>query len=138
MRQAFLEKIKLEYKLERKLKELEKYYPEWPFSVKAWSFPIKEKDWEVIRKKVNKVQIAITNRCNFPCKICYSNSLPNDYSMEMSKTTFMKILKKIGRGKRVILIGGEPTVREDIFDLVEMVKKKWKFPRNIHKWYKAG
>jgi organic radical activating enzyme len=128
MKQAFLEKLKPDYKLEKKIKELEKYYPEWPFSTKAWSFPIKEKDWVIIRKKVNKVQIAITNKCNFPCKICYSNSLPNDYSMEMSKTIFMKILKKIGRGKRVILIGGEPTVREDIFDLVEMVRKSGNFP----------
>jgi hypothetical protein len=48
--------------------------------------------------------------------------------MEMSKTTFMKILKKIGRGKRIILIGGEPTVREDIFDLIEMIRKSGNFP----------
>jgi uncharacterized Fe-S cluster-containing radical SAM superfamily protein len=128
MKQTFLEKLKPDYKLEKKLKELEKYYPEWPFSTKAWSFPIKEKDWVIIRKKVNKLQIAITNRCNFPCKMCYSNSLPSDYSMEMSKTIFMKILKKIGRGKRVILIGGEPTIREDIFDLIEMIRKSGNFP----------
>jgi len=111
-----------------KLKDLGKYGSKWRFSSKSWCFPIKRDDWKVIREEFSKVQVAVTNRCNFPCKVCYSCSSPNDFSLEMNKKTFIRILRKIGRNKRVILIGGEPTIREDIFELVDLIRKSGNFP----------
>ena len=115
-------------KIPRKIKNLEKYYPTRSFSSNLWQSPVGKGDWRVIKEELGKVQIAITNRCNLACKICYARSSPNDFSMEMSKETFIKILRRIGRNKRVILIGGEPTIRGDIFELIDLIRKSGNIP----------
>jgi uncharacterized radical SAM superfamily Fe-S cluster-containing enzyme len=66
--------------------------------------------------------LNITNRCNAFCKICITNSSPYDFSQELSKEEILSILKRIGKGKRVVLIGGEPTVREELTDIIKLIK----------------
>jgi len=94
-----------------------------PFSSAAYSFLPTKNDWRLIRKYVPSICLFITNQCNTMCKVCFTNSSPYDFSKDLSFDEIKKILKKIGRGKRITLIGGEPTVREDLFKIIELIRK---------------
>ena len=109
----------------RKLKKL--YIPT-PFSSSEYYFKPTKKDWEIVKKRVSSILLYVTNRCNSFCKICSRNSFYYDYSKEMSKNEIIQILKKIGRKKRVILIGGEPTIRKDLFEIIKIIKKSGNYP----------
>ncbi|MDD3159899.1 MAG: radical SAM protein [Candidatus ainarchaeum sp.] len=86
-------------------------------------------------------QWHITERCNLKCKHCYQDSI---LSKELSFEKLVEILNQIEKAtdfwksKRPIefrnkfrpnitLTGGEPFIREDIFDLLDEIKKRNKF-----------
>jgi uncharacterized radical SAM superfamily Fe-S cluster-containing enzyme len=112
----------------KKVKNLEKFFVKSPYSSKSFYFCPTENDWKIMRKYIPTILIYITNRCNNFCKICSTNSTPFDYSKELSKKDIIKILQKIGRKKRIILIGGEPTIRDDLFDIIEIIRKSGNHP----------
>lgn len=62
------------------------------------------------------VNWAITNRCNFLCRHCYSRSDTNE---ELSFDGLSSLLQKLSDAKvfSVNFGGGEPLMRKDIFDL---------------------
>jgi organic radical activating enzyme len=62
--------------------------------------------------------IDVTSRCNLCCKHCYyqpDNSIPDKPIEEIIK------LVKLVKTNDVILVGAEPTMRKDIFELVNKV-----------------
>jgi uncharacterized radical SAM superfamily Fe-S cluster-containing enzyme len=117
------------YVYKEKIDELKKYFLPWPFSSKSFYFPLTRNDWKIIKKFIPTILIYLTNRCNSFCKICYKNSSLNDYSEDLTLDEISFILKKIGKRKNVVLIGGEPTVREDIFEIIEMIRKTKNYPQ---------
>jgi uncharacterized radical SAM superfamily Fe-S cluster-containing enzyme len=118
----------LEDVYKEKIRNLEKIFLKSPYSSKSFYFYPTKNDWEIIRKCVHTILLHITNRCNSFCKICVANSTPFDYSKELSKKDIISILQKIGRKKRILLIGGEPTVRNDLFELIEIIRKSGNSP----------
>jgi organic radical activating enzyme len=109
-------------KFYKEIEKLEKYYFLPRFSSSEFFFYPTQEDWKIIKQYIPKIMLNITNRCNTFCKICITNSSPYDFSQELSKEEILLILKRIGRGKRVVLIGGEPTVREDLIDIIKLIK----------------
>lgn len=88
--------------------------------------PITESDWKLINKKLQSITLQVTNRCNSDCKICWAkDSLPYK---DMSINEIKEILSKLGKNKNIILLGGEPTVRNDIFKIIRLIKKSGNFP----------
>lgn len=66
-----------------------------------------------------RMDLAITYRCNNACSHCY-NARPRDYP-ELSTMQWKQILDmlwSIGI-PHVVFTGGEPTLREDLFELIE-------------------
>lgn len=68
----------------------------------------------------------ITNKCNYKCRHCYSNSY---YCNDKNELSFMEIEKIIDDLKEmkvpvVLLSGGEPLMREDIFDIIQAIKDR--------------
>ncbi|MFP4116402.1 MAG: radical SAM protein [Candidatus Aenigmatarchaeota archaeon] len=118
------EEIRSKNKLHRKVSRLDKYYLPSPFSSEDFRFYPKERDWKAIRNHVSSVLLYITNNCNSSCRICYQESKIGDRGGEMEKERIQKVLDRIGKNKRVTLIGGEPTVRDDLFEIIRMVKEK--------------
>jgi GeoRSP system radical SAM/SPASM protein len=59
---------------------------------------------------------AVTNRCNFGCRHCYSRS---DTSVELDFETLCGLIKKTAEAKvfSVNFGGGEPLLRKDLFDI---------------------
>ncbi|PKM50295.1 MAG: heme d1 biosynthesis radical SAM protein NirJ2 [Firmicutes bacterium HGW-Firmicutes-7] len=71
---------------------------------------------------MNHISWSTTKRCNLYCKHCYRDSGPDELSKdELSTEEGKKLLDEIYKaGFRVIVFsGGEPMLREDIFELIE-------------------
>ena len=68
----------------------------------------------------NKIIIDVTTRCNLECPVCYreKNSL-QDLPFELLKRLALKY-----RGIIISLCGGEPTVREDLPEIIELFAKR--------------
>jgi len=67
------------------------------------------------------VSFAITRRCNLKCKHCYSASIDEPYPDELSTEEAKKVIDQVSSsGARLIIFdGGEPTMREDICELIK-------------------
>ncbi len=91
---------------------------------------IVEKSPEFYKKTMNKKRIRnrmvhsflipITHRCNLRCKFCY---VPNKKRHDLSMEELNKIADSLPMCN-VALTGGEPTIREDILDIIMLLKKK--------------
>lgn len=71
--------------------------------------------------------IDVTNRCNLHCPICFANASVAGYIYEPTKEQIGAMLKNLRQVKPVPATalqfsGGEPTIREDLPELVKMAK----------------
>jgi MoaA/NifB/PqqE/SkfB family radical SAM enzyme len=104
-------------------------YEEIPFSSKQFYFFPTKNDWKIVRKTIPTINIYITQRCNSFCKLCFMNSSPIvSRKFDLSLNEIRSILKKIGKRKRIVLMGGEPTVREDLPEIIKLIRKSGNYP----------
>ncbi len=69
------------------------------------------------------VTYSFTRRCNLKCRHCYSNGgLEGEHELSSDKAKY--VVKQIAdAGSRIIIFdGGEPLMREDIYDLISYAK----------------
>ena len=64
--------------------------------------------------------VDITHRCNMECANCY---VPNREIDDMDKEKFYDVLRRLPNKTEIRLIGGEPTVRTDLFEIIEKIKE---------------
>ncbi len=71
--------------------------------------------------KLREVIISITTRCNLRCKMC---DIPNAKTDELTTMEWMRLIKEISvyGAQTIIFSGGEPLLREDIYDLISFAK----------------
>ncbi|MBN1216678.1 MAG: radical SAM protein [Candidatus Lokiarchaeota archaeon] len=72
--------------------------------------------------------IDVTNRCNLACPICFANASAKGYVVEPSFDDIVKIMKYFRSMKptpapMLQFAGGEPTVREDLPELIKIGKE---------------
>ena len=60
----------------------------------------------------------ITNRCNSKCKHCFYWKNLNKKTNELSLNEIEKITKKLGIIRVLLLSGGEPFLRDDLFEVI--------------------
>ena len=65
------------------------------------------------------VFVDITHRCNMECANCYT---PNRDVPDLDVNKFYEALAKFPKKTEIRLIGGEPTVRADLVDIVAKIK----------------
>ncbi len=65
--------------------------------------------------------IYLTDRCNLNCPICFTRS-SKEY-IEPTPADIERFLVANRPLKKITLIGGEPTVRDDIFAIIGLIKK---------------
>ncbi len=73
-------------------------------------------------KNMNHISWNVTKRCNLYCKHCYRESSPdeevnNELTTEEGKK-LLRDMKKANLGT-IVFSGGEPLLRQDIFELIE-------------------
>jgi uncharacterized radical SAM superfamily Fe-S cluster-containing enzyme len=71
--------------------------------------------------------IDVTNRCNLKCPVCFANAATAGYVYEPSKEQIIAMLQNLRRNDPVPATalqfsGGEPTIREDLFELIRAAK----------------
>lgn len=71
--------------------------------------------------------IDITNRCNLRCPVCFANAAAAGYVYEPSKQQIVSMLQNLRQttpipATALQFSGGEPTIREDLPDLVKAAK----------------
>jgi uncharacterized radical SAM superfamily Fe-S cluster-containing enzyme len=72
------------------------------------------------------VFVDVTNRCNLNCPICLANVPGMGFEFNPPLEYFEALFKEMGTWApppRVELFGGEPTVREDMFEIVRMARE---------------
>jgi len=77
------------------------------------------KKWEEIPARMsNTLQVFITNKCNFKCKACfYAHNLGEQ---EITLKDYKEILAKyIHKIDKVVILGGEPTLYENINKVID-------------------
>lgn len=72
--------------------------------------------------------IDVTNRCNLKCPICFANAAAAGYVYEPTLEEIEEMLKNLRSNQPVApnsiqFSGGEPTVREDLPELITMAKE---------------
>lgn len=67
----------------------------------------------------------ITQRCNFKCQHCYSSAVIDSNKNELSISEIRQIVEQFKSLKVpvVLLSGGEPFVREDLNEIIQIVKE---------------
>jgi len=71
-----------------------------------------------------QVYLQITKRCNLSCPICYE--LKEHKNLDINIETVKKIVE-ISPAKFYTLSGGDPTMHENLFEIIKFLKSKGKF-----------
>ena len=72
------------------------------------------------------VFLDLTNRCNMNCPICIANIPGMGFEFHPPLSYFENVLGGLGRMQPrpvVQLFGGEPTVREDLFEIIDIARR---------------
>ncbi len=75
------------------------------------------------RKQPSFIFLDVTNRCNLNCPICINNTPSMGFLFEPPIEYFEKIFKHLSTFEQrpaVQLFGGEPTVRDDLLDIIAL------------------
>jgi uncharacterized radical SAM superfamily Fe-S cluster-containing enzyme len=72
--------------------------------------------------------IDVTNRCNLKCPVCFANAAAAGYVYEPSKEQITGMMENLRANQPVPanalqFSGGEPTIRNDLFDLIRKAKE---------------
>jgi molybdenum cofactor biosynthesis enzyme MoaA len=71
------------------------------------------------------VMVDVTHRCNMACNNCY---IPNRQIPDMDAGWLERILARLSRRTRIRLTGAEATLRQDLPDLIRMVRRARHWP----------
>ncbi|MGH9943986.1 MAG: radical SAM protein, partial [Pyrinomonadaceae bacterium] len=63
--------------------------------------------------------VDVTHRCNMACRNCY---IPNRTIPDLDAEWLSTIFAKLPRGKFIRLVGAEPTMRDDLPDLIRDIR----------------
>lgn len=66
------------------------------------------------------IYVDITHRCNMECANCF---IPARNVPDMDKERLYDVLKRLPFKTEIRMLGGEPTVRKDIFEIVEKIRE---------------
>jgi len=101
---------------------------------KKWNFPFRVplnirvgQSYEELRREILKEwfsdpHLYVTLKCNMNCPICFQKCYLNK-GEDLTKAEIEELLKT-NKAKRIFLSGGEPTMREDLADIIKFITKK--------------
>ncbi|MDP8234260.1 MAG: radical SAM protein [Candidatus Saelkia tenebricola] len=67
-----------------------------------------------------------TNKCNAQCKVCFAQDTLKPEEMNMDDIKY--IISKAGKNKKIMFFGLEPTVRNDLPEMIKLVKDSGNIP----------
>ncbi len=114
-----------------------KFYSKWikyqvtgkgPDNVKIKPLPEPSKLYPKHFSQTVLANLMVTNRCNLRCSYCFMNAGAAGYIYEPSLPMLKKMMKQVREEKPVPckalqLTGGEPTIRNDLIEIVKLAKE---------------
>ena len=86
--------------------------------------PVKHVSTDVVftpeQNPYRTVMVDVTHRCNMACRNCY---IPNRDIPDMDANWMEQIIARFPKRAHIRLVGAEPTVRKDLPDLVQRVRR---------------
>lgn len=73
------------------------------------------------------IEIGIGNTCNSNCIMCTSLMPPPKHLKVLSKNDIFREIDSHEPSNEYAITGGEPTIRNDLFEIIEYIKKKSPF-----------
>ena len=110
-----------------KTQDIQEYYP---FDGKPLMVLINEPIWDMLREHCLYMTLAITNKCNMRCSVCimYDKQGRAPFQ-ELSQEDVRYVMRKLGRRKKkIVIFGGEPTLRDDLFEIIRIIKDSGNIP----------
>jgi MoaA/NifB/PqqE/SkfB family radical SAM enzyme len=74
-------------------------------------------------RKLESVFLFTTGKCNAKCAMCFYANDMEKKAQDLSFEQIQKLSETAGSFKRLWLSGGEPTMREDLPEIIEMIYK---------------
>ncbi len=73
-------------------------------------------------RKATLVEVEVTQRCNLRCPVCFiaAGNAPADPALDTLAGMFQAILRQAGSRTSLQLTGGEPTVRQELPEIIRM------------------
>jgi 7,8-dihydro-6-hydroxymethylpterin dimethyltransferase len=73
-------------------------------------------------RKTTLVEIELTRRCNMRCPVCFMGAEegPDDPDLETIRSMYTSIYEEMGPDVSIQLTGGEPTIRDDLAEIVRL------------------
>jgi MoaA/NifB/PqqE/SkfB family radical SAM enzyme len=90
-----------------------------------WRSKVQEDDWTILSEEHSTIMLCITPLCNSRCNVCCTK---NEDISHLSLEDIKFILSRIGKGKKICLLGGEPTMRDDIIDILNTIIESGNIP----------
>lgn len=81
----------------------------------------------ILRKNIPlTISLSLTGNCNFRCSYCYCNFADNKKRSDLSTNWWFNLIDESAEmgTKSILLLGGEPLLRNDIEDIVDKIKEK--------------
>lgn len=75
------------------------------------------------KRKLESVFLFVTGRCNAKCTMCFYASEMEKKEPDLTFAEIQKLSETAGQFNRLWLSGGEPTLREDLPEIIEMFYK---------------
>lgn len=94
----------------------------------VWDDPVMYASMTKLFNGINTVPdelgFDLTSRCNMRCPFCFVYGGENNgKKFELKKKEILKSIKNL-ENRTIVFSGGEPTIRDDLFDLIKEVKKR--------------
>lgn len=70
---------------------------------------------------LSNITLYATSRCNLRCPVCFEDETPGDDDMSLDQ---IRELLRPHKGKIVFLAGREPTCREDLPDVIQLISRE--------------
>ena len=75
------------------------------------------------KRELETVILFTTGKCNAKCAMCFYANDMEKKAEDLSFDDIRKLSESAGEIKRLLLSGGEPTLREDLPEILEMLYK---------------
>jgi len=75
------------------------------------------------KRELETVILFTTGKCNAKCAMCFYSDEMEKKAEDLSFQDIQKLSESAGNFKRLLLSGGEPTLREDLPEILEMLYK---------------
>ncbi len=95
-------------------------------SQKAFDILIRKVAFKALNIKFRNIKLHVNNDCNLKCKNCYCDFSLRDTLSYKEICDLINQFRPVGANLKLQLLGGEPLLRSDLFEIINYAKRRIK------------